>query len=243
MNWKLALALLMLAVPGAIVSVWLGLPLLLAGQSLPLPLATMQLAAAGQTILIVLVAAGVGTLSAAKVGLQAPVISMLLNGTNPWPAWRSQCLPGAVGGLIGCGIIVGFYRCAPAELAPLHVTAAIPLSVRLLYGGITEEILLRWGLMSSLVWVCWRLLEGGTGRPTAIIMWAAIGLSALMFGISHLPSAEIVLGKVSGAATVYIVAGNAAFGVVAGYLFWRYGLEAAIAAHVLAHLLAKVVGL
>jgi hypothetical protein len=39
----------------------------------------------------------------------------------------------------------------------------------------------------------------------------------------------------------YVTIGNALFGVVAGYLFWRYGLEAAIAAHVSAHVLTFLV--
>lgn len=240
-NWKLALAILALAVPGAIASAWLALPQLLAGRLLPLPLATLQIAAAGQTVLIALAAAGIGTSLAARVGLQAPVISALLNGDKPWPAWRAQWLASALGGLVGGAVIVGFYLCAPAELAPLHSAATIPLTVRLLYGGITEEILLRWGLMSGLAWAGWRLLQGGTGRPAAIVIWAAIALSALVFGISHLPAALAALGTASGSAIAYIVAGNALFGMLAGYLFWRYGLEAAIAAHVLAHVLAQLV--
>jgi len=36
----------------------------------------------------------------------------------------------------------------------------------------------------------------------------------------------------------YIIIGNALFGPIAGYLFWRYGLETAIIAHVCAHVFA-----
>jgi hypothetical protein len=36
---------------------------------------------------------------------------------------------------------------------------------------------------------------------------------------------------------------NAAFGVLFGYLFWRYGLEAAMIAHATAHVVSYVAGL
>ena len=34
----------------------------------------------------------------------------------------------------------------------------------------------------------------------------------------------------------YVVLGNSAFGVVAGWLYWRHGLEAAVLAHAGTHL-------
>jgi hypothetical protein len=36
---------------------------------------------------------------------------------------------------------------------------------------------------------------------------------------------------------------NTAFGVLFGYLFWRYGLEAAMIAHATAHVVSYVAGL
>jgi hypothetical protein len=63
----------------------------------------------------------------------------------------------------------------------------IPLVSKLLYGGIVEELLLRWSLMSLLVWVAWRL----AGRPAPVPGWVyGIGLvaSALLFAVGHLPA-------------------------------------------------------
>lgn len=41
----------------------------------------------------------------------------------------------------------------------------------------------------------------------------------------------------------YVVLGNAAFGLVAGWLYWRYGLEAAVLAHAGAHVGVVAMGL
>jgi membrane protease YdiL (CAAX protease family) len=48
------------------------------------------------------------------------------------------------------------------------------------------------------------------------------------------------MGHITVPAGVYIVVANAAFGLVAGWTYWRKGLEAAIGAHSLAHVLAAL---
>lgn len=48
-------------------------------------------------------------------------------------------------------------------------------------------------------------------------------------------------GSLSVFLSLYIVTANPLFGLVAGYLFWRHGLESAMLAHLLAHLLAYIV--
>jgi membrane protease YdiL (CAAX protease family) len=59
-------------------------------------------------------------------------------------------------------------------------------SSRLLYGGITEELLLRWGLMTLLVWAGWRIFERGRGKPPAVYFVGAIIISAIIFGLGCL---------------------------------------------------------
>ena len=73
-------------------------------------------------------------------------------------------------------------------------------------------------------------------------MLLGIVLSALVFGLAHLPVVATAVGPLPASAAAYVTLANAAFGLVAGYLFWRHGLEAAIIAHVAAHLLAWVLG-
>jgi hypothetical protein len=42
----------------------------------------------------------------------------------------------------------------------------LSLLTAMLYGGITEEILMRWGLMSLLVWIAWKVLKQGITLPS-----------------------------------------------------------------------------
>ena len=39
----------------------------------------------------------------------------------------------------------------------------------------------------------------------------------------------------------FVIGWNAAFGLLFGYLFWRYGLESAMLAHALSHVVSELV--
>jgi membrane protease YdiL (CAAX protease family) len=56
----------------------------------------------------------------------------------------------------------------------------------LFYGGIVEEILLRWGVMTLLAWAGWRVLQHGKGTPRPAIIWTASIIAALLFGAVRL---------------------------------------------------------
>lgn len=238
MKWKVTALLVLIALPGVVATSWLASPLLADASKLPVPLETLQVATAIQGAVLVFIAALVGAVLSPKVGLAAPAISAIAGGGGALEALRPQLIPGFVGGCIGAVVILGFYALAPAALVAIQPETPIPLSVRVLYGGITEEVLIRWGLMTAMVWAGWRVLNSDLQQPSSGGMWAAIALSALAFGALHLPSVAQSLPALSGYVAAYITIGNALFGLVAGYLYWRYGLEAAVVAHVSAHVLA-----
>jgi membrane protease YdiL (CAAX protease family) len=91
--------------------------------------------------------------------------------------------------------------------------------------------------MSFVVWLLWRLLQGGRGTPSVMLVGSAIGVSALLFGVGHVPVVAALAGTLTPAIAAYVVIANAAFGLVAGWLYWRRGLESAMLAHVSAHAL------
>jgi len=41
---------------------------------------------------------------------------------------------------------------------------------------------------------------------------------------------------------LFVIVANTAFGVLFGYLYWRYGLEAAMIAHGTAHVVGYIAG-
>lgn len=102
------------------------------------------------------------------------------------------------------------------------------------YGGITEEILMRWGLMSLLVWIAWKGLKQGVTMPSQGIYQGAIVLAALVFGLLHLP-ATAALVPLTPLVIIRAILLNGIAGIAFGWLFWQYSLEAAMLAHVSVH--------
>ncbi len=94
---------------------------------------------------------------------------------------------------------------------------------------------MRWGLMTLLAWALWRLFQKRQDKPKPAFFVVAIFVSSLVFGIGHLPIAFILFPDATLALTLFVIVGNSAFGVIAGYLYWKKGLESAMIAHMLAH--------
>jgi membrane protease YdiL (CAAX protease family) len=69
-----------------------------------------------------------------------------------------------------------------------------------------------------------------------------IVLSALLFGVGHLPVAQLLTDNPSVYLYVYIIVGNAIFGCIAGWLFYKRGLECAMLAHMVAHITMMIFG-
>lgn len=236
MNWRLGFATMVIGLPGVLALGWLVTRHIPLAHQSPIPAWLIGAATVLQNALLLSVAAFVGARLAPRVGLDAPVLSAWLTGRSSRKAMSPIIKPATVGGLLGGIILWGYYALIPTELEVLRQQNALPLMVRILYGGFTEEILLRWGLMTWLAWLIWRFCRGEAGVLPTRIAWTAIAISAIVFGIAHLPAANAMLGALTTPVILYIVAGNAAFGLIAGYLFWRRGLEAAILAHVFAHI-------
>jgi len=194
-----------------------------------------------QPTILLGVAVMIGVQLAPRVGLRAPAAESLAAGDNAWPALRPQLIPGVLGGVIG-GVSI---LLTAAILTPLLTTETIrriakfgsllPIPTRLLSGGITEELLLRCGFMTLLVWIAWRLFQMRLAKPRSVCFVAAILISSLAFGLGHLPIAVVILPQLTVAVVLFVIVANSAFGVVAGYLYWKYGLESAIIAHMLCH--------
>ncbi|MCZ7466909.1 CPBP family intramembrane glutamic endopeptidase [Rhizobium rhizogenes] len=183
-------------------------------------------------------AVAVGQALAAKVGLGTPLIDALLRGNNHRIVLQRQ-LPAA----LLTGLAVGLLMIAYARVILPSVTDAatiakmtafpVPLITRILYGGITEELLTRWGLMSFFAWALWRL--GGKGKIRPAILWSAIVLAAALFAAGHLPLLFAIAAQPQPSLIVTILLANLVPGLLFGWLFWRRGLEAAMFSHAFAH--------
>lgn len=191
--------------------------------------------------LLLAVAVVIGALLAHRVGLRSLVAERVRQGTAVWPQLRPHIPLAFAAGLIFAVITVALDRLinpfANAEFLsePLAETNPVgQLILGLLYGGITEELLLRWGIMSLLVWLGWRGLQRGQGLPRPALVWTGIILAALLFGIGHLPALAgmVTLTPLLIVRTVLL---NALGGLLFGWLFWRRSLEVAMVAHAAVH--------
>lgn len=226
---------------GVLSTLWIALPI--PAQELPLPLIAVKLMSLISPTFLLSIAVLVGVNLASKVGLSAPLSEAFAShAQQPIVAIQPQVIPGVLGGGLGGIAIAALSFLWRSSLPNDFVTKAealsdnTPLLTRMLYGGITEEILMRWGLMSLLVWIAWRVFQNAQGKPHTVYILIAIGVSAIAFGLGHLPLAFMLSAQVTASLVTYIIVVNALFGVIAGYLYWQKGLEAAIIAHITAHL-------
>lgn len=213
------------------------LPQLLEPAELPVPLWLVGLVNAAQSGVYLALAVWAGIKLAPRVGLAAPSLAAAAAGRRFRSALRPQVAPGILGAVGGGSIILIAGLLEPGDLAGVTDELQVPLPARILYGGITEELLIRWGLMTALVWLGWVFLRRRRGRPPASLYWAAIFLSAIPFGAGHLPLVAAVADVLTIEIVVWVVGANALFGLLTGYLYWRCGLESAMIAHILAHVI------
>lgn len=216
---------------------------------LPLSPSALMAASLAQATVLIAGATAVGTVLAQRLGLRSHIAERFAGGPPVTPALAAET-PLAVGlGLASAAGIIGLDLVLrpllpPAFLATLQATpyAMSTLVSGLLYGGIAEELLMRWGIMSFVAWCGWRVAQRGDGQPTPAVMWLAIVIAAVLFGLGHLPAAA-TLAPLTPAFVLRTVLLNSIAGIVTGWLFWRRSLEAAMIAHMAVHVGFALAGL
>ncbi len=235
---RFAFLLVLLCVPGVLSLLPMLAPSL--ANSLPAgspPVAVILLLTVVQSLVILSICAVIGAYLAPKVGFSAPG----LMGAGLWQTVRKNA-PQALGAgmLLGAAAVLIdwaiFRPYLPEQLYMLSKAPAVAeLIPSFLYGGIAEEVMMRWGLMSLITWVLYRL-RGGKGEVHPAFVWAGILGAALLFGLGHLPAVRGAVGEVSTAVLIRTVVQNGIPGVLFGWLYARRGLETAMLAHIGAHI-------
>jgi hypothetical protein len=204
-----------------------------------LPASPPVIAAASALVPTLLLLGGVllGSLLADRVGLRSVVVESLETGRLDWPGAAGEVRVAVGVGLLASLVTLGIDLVVGSGLQTTDGTLVDVLAftpVRLLYGGLTEELVVRYGLMTLLVWVGWRLGGRPDEGPSARVGWAAIAVSAVGFGLAHLPAAAGI-GMLTPPAVLRVVGLNVVAGVAFGWLYWRHTLEAAMVAHATFH--------
>jgi Type II CAAX prenyl endopeptidase Rce1-like len=194
-------------------------------------------------LLLVTIGALVGAAAAHRVRLGSR-----LGGTWPVGEGRreSRWVTHAVAaGLLVATILVGLdwlFRPMLGEAALRQLETppgAAGTIVAVLYGGIAEEVMMRWGVMSAVLWAAssawrWFARPPDGESPPAVLAWLAIGIAALVFAAGHLPALAAMLEPTPALVARTLVL-NAIAGMAYGWLFLTRGLEAAMLAHGATH--------
>lgn len=184
---------------------------------------------------LVIAASAVGALVAPRLRLRSRLAE--------WAATRTS-ISGSLGRELGVGALTG----AVAGLVLLGLNAlsgspfgsgagalnagsdgtVVPLLADVLYGSLGEEIIARWGLLTLLAWAFTGFRSGE--RPGSGRLWLATVLAAVLFALFQLP-ASLGAAPLTTQLIVSAVALNGLVGVLYGWLYWKFSLEAAMASH------------
>ena len=192
-----------------------------------------------QPALLTALAVFAGAKLAPRVGLGAPLIEAQLQGGEAGRVLRWQLPAAAAGGAFAGIVLIGYARLSGGIIENAAAMAP-PLATRLLYGGVAEEVMMRWGLMTAAVWGLSTLSRGTA--PPASAYWGGIVIAALLFAIGHLPALFLMDSAPNPTLLAAVLIGNSAPGIVFGWLYWRRGIEAAMLAHGFAHLVGWAAG-
>jgi hypothetical protein len=204
-----------------------------------LPVPAMIALALWQSAVFVALSVYAGLRFAPRLGLRSHLAAAAgAEDVDVAQALRREARPALLGALLVPALIaLGeriFRPWTEASLRTLQEEQPRDLSMTVLgvlYGGITEELLMRWGLVSLFARLLQRLRGAEEdGPPQAGVMWGSIGVSAVLFGAGHLPALAGMV-TLTPALVVRTIALNAAGGLVFGFLYWQQSLEAAMLAH------------
>lgn len=235
---RMGLLLWLLGLPGVVALAWTVPPAWLSFLSGGGPeIVGTWAVTAGLSALLAL-SVGFGIRLGPKLGLSAPLIHALAEGRVPWRGIRVLSLPGLAGGVIGAAWLVTLAVVWPESMPFVDPVYGLPLWPKLFYGAITEELLLRLGMLTGVMWLLWTLFGSRRQRPDWRLGWAAIALAALLSGCLPVFLNWTVVGDLSAPVVLQLLVCESVYGLLAGIMFWRYGLEAAMLTHVVTYLLS-----
>jgi membrane protease YdiL (CAAX protease family) len=214
-------------------------------QDVPFSLPVLALLSFLQSAVLLAIATSLGLFFAKKVGFKFTALEQALSGKSNAIQWKDFLrLPIVLGIVIAVVIFFGdwLFKLAGVVIDDKYITE-IPIWKRFLaafYGGIGEEILLRLFLVSMLVFVFGKITRSETPLSRSGLVWSAIVLASIIFGLGHLPATSAII-ELTPLVIARAIVLNGIAGLVLGWLYWRWGLESAIIAHFTADLMILIV--
>jgi hypothetical protein len=222
-----------------------------AASRLGVPTAVVVLLSIAQSAVMLAVMTFSGLWAARKLGLGAPVLDAWLYGHRAPPDLRRHALVAAILGLASGLAIVALdlwlflplSRPGVGSLVGQHQPPAWTGLLASIEGGVTEEVELRLFLLSFVALGLRAARKAFKAAPTSdlspAVFWTANILAAIAFGLGHLPTTARLV-PLTAVIVIRAIVLNGVVGVIAGWLFWRRGIEMAMVCHFSADLVLHV---
>ncbi|MEM3666262.1 MAG: CPBP family intramembrane glutamic endopeptidase [Candidatus Bathyarchaeia archaeon] len=235
-NWKLFWVLLVACIFGVVCVIPYQLTMqagLLEELPIPIPLHIQII----QNVVMFAVLIFVGLYLAGKVGLGVPLLECWSHGME---------IKGTLKAILGISILLGvlaviltttldftFYFMFPNE--PIYAIEfprppAWQGFLASFYGAINEEVLNRLFLMNLLLWIFSKIGKAKGGKTREFTAWLVIILTAIIFGLMHLPTTATLV-PITLFITARAIILNGIAGIIFGWLYWKKGLESAMISH------------
>ena len=184
-------------------------------------------------MILLAIATTIWTLFYNTVDFKLPILEKILGKNTEKIDYKNIVLSSVFSGILAGVLIVSFGFLMKNYLPEaLFTSNEMSIFARFLYGGIFEEILIRFGLMTLLVWIFYKIFK----KKNIWIYGSAIIISSIIFGIGHLPVMKLLVWELSMIIIFYTIFGNFIPGLIFGYLYYKKWLEAAMIAHIVTHI-------
>lgn len=194
----------------------------------------LHIVAAVQTAGQMLVMGFFGYILAEKIGL-----------LKSFKISKSGLLPTIVLTVIGSIIFTAleygvFANLIPEVAATYEAKPTIAYMISCLtYGGVLEEIMMRWFLLSLLSFIIWKLFfRKEQSVPEGVLIGVNI-VVALLFAAGHLPTTAMTMG-ITPLILVRCFSLNSLAGLICGHLYMKHGIQYAMLSHMGFHILWKI---
>ena len=214
---------------------------------LKLPRMMLILLSILQNGILFAIAIGIGLVLSHQMGRGAPLIEAISTGKWLDRTLITNLIVASVLGILGGSFLLSvdllFLPYFPKKLldTALKTTYWENLTASF-YGGINEEIFMRLCGLSVIAWLLLRILPMSASISTVSVFWIANSIMAVIFALGHLPTLKSTLGEISRVMIFRTILLNTPIGIICGWIFWRYGIEAAILAHFAADIVYHVGG-
>ncbi len=244
-NWKIFFILL----TASILSIFAIMPFILTLQgeilkAIPMPLPLLILIIVAQSAFLFAILIFIGLKLANKLEFQMPFIKRIITKERVDFNIKSIIKTSVLfGSLAGIAILLFDFIISQFGLESLFKEVSVPIWQGFLasfYGGISEEIVMRLFFMTFVLWLIGNITKAkGKIIENNLLVWIAIIIAALVFGIGHLPiTSELI--TLSPLIIFRALLLNGIGGVVFGWLYWKKGLESAMIAHFSADIIIYV---